>query len=340
MDRRITLGGEMRFLEQAYTLLQTGEPFALVTVVRAEKPTSAKPGAKAIVSAEGELTGWVGGSCAEPTVIRAARQSLEDGQTRLVRLCPPEKCGQLPQEGVTEVTMTCISGGTLEIYIEPQLAQPDLLVVGHLATAQALVRLAKALDFPVTVMGLEADKERFPQADHVFEHLDFSKIQVRSNTSIVVASHGNYDEEALEGALRSNAAYVALISSKTRAQALLQYLHDSNLPAERVAQLKYPAGLDIGAVTPEEIALSILAEIVQRIHRSPPAPQQFEQVLLQIGEPASATDPVCGMTVEIASARYVSQHEGKSYYFCARGCQRSFEQDPGKYLTKESDRAI
>jgi xanthine dehydrogenase accessory factor len=107
-----------------------------------------------------------------------------------------------------------------------------------------------------------------------------------------------------------------------------------------VAQLKYPAGLDIGAVTPEEIALSILAEIVQRHRRPVSGPSEPEQVLLQIEEPATATDPVCGMTVEIASARYVSQHEGETYYFCARGCQRSFEQDPGKYLAKESDRAI
>lgn len=330
----------MQFLEQAYTLWQTGEPFAVVTVVRAEKPTSAKPGAKAIVNADGELSGWVGGSCAEPTVIRAARQSLEDGQTRLVRLCPPEKRGQLPQEGVTEVTLTCISGGTLEIYIEPQLAQPHLLVIGHLATAQALVKLAKALDLRVTVMGLEASKERFPRADNVFEHLDFSKIRINANTFIVVASHGNYDEEALEGALRSNAAYVALISSKTRAQAILQYLGDSNLSPERVAQLKYPAGLDIGAATPEEIALSILAEIVQQIRQPAAASLESEQVLLQIREPAEATDPVCGMTVEIASARYVSEHAGETYYFCARGCQRSFEQNPGSYLAKESDRAI
>lgn len=330
----------MQILEQAYTLSQAGEPFALVTVVRAEKPTSAKPGAKAIVRADGELTGWVGGSCAEPTVVREARRSLEDGQTRVIRLCPPEKRGQLPQEGVTEVTMTCISGGTLEIFIEPQLAQPQLLVIGHLATAQALVSVGKTLDFRVTVMGLEASQERFPHADNVLDHLDFSKMQIKPNTYIVVASHGNYDEEALEGALRSRAAYVALISSKTRAQAILQYLHDSNLPAERVAQLKYPAGLDIGAVTPEEIALSILAEIVQRHRRPVSGSSDPEQVLLQIEEPATATDPVCGMTVEIASARYVSQHEGETYYFCARGCQRSFEQDPGKYLAKESDRAI
>lgn len=330
----------MYFLEKAYRLWQTGEPFALVTVVRAEKPTSAKPGAKAIVTAEGDLSGWVGGSCAEPTVIREARKALQDGRSRLVRLCPPEKRGQLPQEGVVEVTLTCISGGTLEIYIEPQMARPHLLVVGHLATTEALVRLAKPLDFRTTVMGFEASPDRFPQADRVLEHLDFSHVEVNSNTSIVVASHGNYDEEALEKALHSRAGYVALISSRTRAEAMLQYLRESELPAERLAELKFPAGLDIGAVTPEEIALSILAEIVQRQRRTPNQSPGENPAGLAVDLATEEKDVVCGMMVEVASARYVSQHGVEKYYFCARGCQRSFEQNPEKYLVKERKRAI
>lgn len=330
----------MQYIEKIQTLWEAGKPFAMVSVVRAERPTSAKPGARAIIEADGSLTGWVGGSCAEPTVKREALKALRDGQPRLVRLCPPEKRGGLPQEGVTEVTLTCISGGTLEIYIEPQLAQPHLVVVGHLATAEALVRLAKALDFRVSVLGLDAGPERFPLADLVMDRLDFSAVDISPNTFIVVASHGNYDEDALEGALKTKAPYVALISSKVRAKAILQYLQDSNLPAERVHQLKYPAGLDIGAVTPEEIALSILAEIVQALHM--PKSENFKAAEEKASSAASkeAIDPVCGMTVEIPSARYVSQHEGKTYYFCNHSCQRSFEQNPGKYLVKESDRAF
>ncbi len=330
----------MQFLEEAYAIMKTGEPFALVTVVRAERPTSAKASAKAIVTADGELTGWVGGSCSEPTVKREARKSLEDGRARFVRLCPPEKRGEFPQEGVTEVTLSCISGGILEIYIEPQLARPHLIVIGHLATAEALVRLAKALDFEVTVMGLDGNENRFPQADRVLNQLDFTKVVVNPNTYIVVASHGNYDEDALEAALQTGASYVALISSKFRAQAIMQYLHDSNLPEERIARLKYPAGLDIGAVTPEEIALSILAEIVQLQHHPKVATPEVEAIELIVEQPVEALDPVCGMMVDIASAHYVSQYKGKSYYFCAKGCQRSFEQNPEKYLVEESDRAI
>ena len=327
----------MQFLEEAFKLSQAGEPFALVTVVRAEKPTSAKPGARAIVTADGRLTGWVGGSCAEPTVKREALNAIQDGQARLLRLCPPEKRGELPQEGVIEINMTCISGGTLEIYIEPQLAQPHLLVVGHLATAEALVKLAKTLEFRVTVMGLETTPERFPEADRVLDRLDFSQVDIGPNSFVVVASHGNYDEDALEGALRTKAGYVALISSKIRASAILQYLRDSNLPAERIGQLKYPAGLNLGAITPSEIAISILAEIVQ-VHRRQQQRKEGKQTTLSEDiEQAVAKDPVCGMMVEVASARYTSQYEGVTYYFCAKSCQTSFEREPAKYLEAIGD---
>jgi xanthine dehydrogenase accessory factor len=330
----------MQILDKAYSLLQAGEPFALVSVVRAERPTSAKPGAKAIITAGGALIGWVGGSCAEPAVKRTAQLALREGRPRLLRLCPPEKRGLLPQEGVTEVTMTCISGGTLEIYIEPQLAQPHLLVIGHLATAQALARLATGLDYRVSVVGLDVTSERFPQADHVVDRLDLSGLEITPNTYIVVASHGNYDEDALEAALRTEAAYVALIASKSRAQAIIQYLRDSSLSAEQIARLKYPAGLDLGAITPEEIAVSILAEIVQMRRRNLPQQPEAGESPDSSAESPTAVDPVCGMLVDIATARYTSEYLGQTYYFCARSCQHSFEANPTDYLSKEENSAI
>src|SRR4030095_14097211 len=197
-----------------------------------------------------------------------AKKVLQDGQPRLIRLCPTEKLGTAPQEGVTEIALTCISGGTLEIYIEPQLAQPHLVVIGHLATAEALVNLGKDLGWRVSLMGLDVTSERFPSADHIFDELEFSQLTITKNAHIVVASHGNYDEDMLVAALQSEAPYVALIASKKRASAILQYLNEANLTQEQIARLKYPAGLDFGAVTPEEIALSILAEIVQRRRHS------------------------------------------------------------------------
>lgn len=335
------------FYEQVQTLRNTGNPFVVATVVRAEKPTSAKVGAKAIIAEDGHLSGWIGGSCAEPTVKREAKKALKDGQPRLIRLCPPEKLGQAPQEGVIEIALTCISGGTLEIYVEPQLAQPHLIVIGHLATAEALVSLGKGLCWRVSLVGLDVTPERFPNADQLIDELDFSRVVVTKNSYVVVASHGNYDEDMLVAALQSEAAYVALIASRKRAAAILQYLNEASLTQEQIARLKYPAGLDFGAVTPEEIALSILAEIIQRRRQSPreasnslvsaPPASSLELPIAQLPT-LEAIDPVCGMTVEIATARFTTEYNGKTYYFCAAGCKRSFDKEPGKYIQPETSR--
>lgn len=339
------------FIPHLHALHQTGQPFVVATVIRAEKPTSAKPGAKAIITEDGKLSGWIGGSCAEPTVKREAKKALQDGQPRLIRLCPPENLGQAPQEGVIEIALTCISGGTLEIYIEPQLAQPHLVVIGHLATAEALVNLGKGLGWRVSVMGLEVSRARFPLADQIFDHLDFSHLTITSNTSIVVASHGNYDEDMLVAALQSPAPYVALIASKKRSAAILQYLHESDLTHEQIHRLKYPAGLDLGATTPEEIALSILAEILQFQRKlgirndelgisNPESPISNTQYLISNPQspnhPLEAIDPVCHMTVEIATAHFTSEYNGQTYYFCAAGCKRSFDKNPEKYISSET----
>ncbi len=328
------------FLERAAELTRAGQPFALAIVVRAERPTSAQAGAKAIITADGLLTGWVGGSCAQPTVVREALKALHDAQPRFVRLCPPEKMGAAPQDGVIEVALTCASGGTLEVYIEPHLPQPQLVVVGHLPIAQALARLGKGLDYSVAVMGLDVAPDRFPHADRIIDHLDFSGLELPSPAYIVVATHGNYDEEALQGALNTDAAYVALVASKKRAETVIQYLRETGLPEARLARLKFPAGLDLGAVTPEEIALSILAEIVQLRRRNLQSP--ITNLKSHAGAtqppipgpqpPTEVIDPVCGMTVEIAAARYTFDYQGQTYTFCSAGCRRAFEKEPERYL--------
>jgi xanthine dehydrogenase accessory factor len=322
-------------LERAAELNRTGVAFVLATVVRAEKPTSAKPGASAIITGDGALTGWVGGSCTEHTVMSQALKALRDGEPRLVRLCPPERLGGARQEGVIEVALTCVSGGTLEVYIEPHLPRPHLVVVGHLPVAFALARLGADLGYAVSVMGPDLTPDRFPAGAQVFDSLDFAQLKVTPQTYIVVASHGNYDEEALEGALRSDAPYVALVASRKRAESVVQYLREAGMPADRLSRLKYPAGLDIGAVTPDEIALSILAEIVQVRRQSHTHEHEHgveRKAAPEPPAPAEAIDPVCGMTVQIAGARYTTTYAGATYYFCAAGCKRSFEREPGTYL--------
>ena len=320
-------------------LLGGNESFAIATVVRAEKPTSATAGSKAIITAEGDLTGWVGGSCAEPTVRREARKALRDGNPRLIRICPPESLGTGPQQGVIEIPLTCISGGTLEIYIEPQLAQPHLVVIGHLATAEALASLAPRAGFRVSVMGLEVSPDRFPGAAETIDGLDFARLAVTPRSFIVVASHGNYDEDLLVSALASPARYVALVASKKRGEAILQYLHESDLTPEQISRLKYPAGLDLGASTPAEIAVSILAEMIEFRRRGPGAiPEDGDEA--HTGSEAvglaEAIDPVCKLTVEIATAHFISEYRGQKYYFCAASCKRSFDAEPERYIPQET----
>jgi xanthine dehydrogenase accessory factor len=314
-------------LSTAYQLRQAGQSFVIATVVRAHAPTSAKAGAKAIITTDGKLTGWVGGSCTQPTVIRESLKALHDGAPRFLRLGPPEALrGETP--GVIEVPLTCVSGGTLEIYLDPHLPEPQLCLIGHLPVVEALVEIGKAMNYRVEVMGEDVTPERFPQADHA-RALDLEHLHLTPQTFVVVASHGNYDEPALEVALKSDAPYVALVASQKRRASVLAYLRQSGLPDERLARLKCPAGLDFGAVTPEEIALSILAEIVQ-LRRQSPIPTY--QLPLTPPVAVEAIDPVCGMTVEVATARWKSEYNGRLYYFCAAGCKRTFDQAPEKFV--------
>ncbi|HEV8675558.1 MAG TPA: XdhC family protein [Methylomirabilota bacterium] len=295
------------WLARAHELAQRGEPFALATVVRCERPTSAKPGARALIRADGRVSGWIGGSCAEPTVVREALAALREGQPRLVALVGDGAVVER-REGVRELPMTCHSGGTLEIYIEPVLPKPQLVLIGAGPVVETLARLATAVSFGVVAV----------------EHAeDLGRLVVPPRAFVVVATHGRFDEDALEWALGSAAPYVSLVASPKRAKAVIEVLVGRGVAAERLGRLKAPAGLDLGAVTPEEIAVSILAEIVLVSRREPASAASAEA-----SAESMATDPVCGMAVEIASARHTTDLAGRPVYFCGAGCQRTFDRDP------------
>ena len=231
-------------LELAHRLTQAGEPFVLATVVWCERPTSAKPGAQAIIQADSTITGWIGGSCAQPVVLREALRILREGDdSYLLRLGAPDV--GIERNGVRVFPMSCTSGGILDIYMEPHLPQPQLLLIGDSPVIAALEQLATVLDFAVTQI----------------DTADLSNIHVDERTSVLVATHGQYDEDALEQALRSPAAYVGMVGSHRRADACREYLRASGLTEQQIERLKAPAGLDIGAVTPQEIAASILSRI-------------------------------------------------------------------------------
>jgi xanthine dehydrogenase accessory factor len=310
----ITRVGE-RLLAVAAELERRGEPFVLATVVRCEAPTSAKPGAKALVRADGAIEGWVGGACAEPVVVREALNALRDGRPRLVGLYGEAGLAPRRAEGILDYAMTCHSGGTLEIYVEPYLPAPLLVLVGHGPVVDALATLAGAAGYSV-----------LPLIDAPGPALDGLALGRRA--SVVIATHADTDEDALERVLRTDAGYVSLVASRRRATAIVEQLRQRGVPPDRLGRFKAPAGLDLGAVTPAEIAVSILAEIVQH-HRGDKeaGPEPIAAAA------AEAVDPICGMSVEIATARYRSEAGGRTTYFCCRRCQEAFEQDPGRYVT-------
>lgn len=333
-------------LERAAELKTKGLPFVLATVVRCESPTSARPGAKAIVDGDGEIAGWIGGGCAQPAVVATAKQALQDGQPRLIRVSPTKDAGT--EAGIVDFGMTCHSGGTLDIFLEPFAARPSLLIIGASPAAQALSGLAQRTGFDVYAACPGADATLFPDARQTIDGLDLAGLQCGAPRFVVVATQGKRDEGGLEAAVTSGAPYIAFIASGRKADKLRTYLKERGHDPVRVDAIISPAGVEIGATTPEEIALSVLAGLVQA-HREVPLtavpPIALTNPSIQDAGPTGATraavadtladsaiDPVCGMTVNTADAEFHSTHQGLNYYFCCGGCQHSFEKAPEKYL--------
>jgi len=313
------------FLKKADELLMIGESFATATVVRYEAPISGKPGDKAIIFADGEVWGWIGGGCAKPAVVKEALKALEDGRPRLVRISPTSS----DEEGVVAYSMTCHSGGTMDVYIEPVLPKPHIVILGRSPVGQTLARLAKAINYTVSVAAPETSRDNYPEVNLVRADLNLSDLKVSPHTFIVVSTQGECDEEALENALRTDATYVAFIASKVKAAKVLQYLGERGIGAERLSQVKAPAGINIGVGSPEEIAVSILAEIVQlnrarAVKRETPTISAVEQ--------KETKDPICGMTVDISRAKHKSEYDGKAFYFCCAGCKQKFDKQPDFYV--------
>ena len=319
-----------------------GRTFAVATVVAVRKPTSARPGASGIVHPDGTIEGWVGGSCAQPVVVREALRSLADGQPRLLRLSKDAPAEGRRGDGVIELVMTCHSGGTLEIYVEPHLPAPVMWVVGTTPIAAALVTLGSAAGWRVTVFDPIADPDAFPAAERVVAAMDITGHDPAVAPAIVVATQGVWDEEALAAALTRDAAYVGLVASPTRAAVVRSWLRDeAGIPEERLAALRAPAGLDLGGETAEEVALSILAELVQ-VRRgtaafvASPGPATLAGAMPAAIQPVVddivLLDPVCGMTVEREHARHLAEHDGVVYAFCSIGCRTSFIREPTAYV--------
>jgi xanthine dehydrogenase accessory factor len=303
-------------IELAGELSRRGEEFAMATVVWRQGPSSGHQGSRALITAAGQLHGWIGGACAEPVVIREAQRVIAERQPKLVLLGTPEQFGSTVPEGMAVIPISCQSEGAMQVYIEPVIPTPHLTIVGRSPMAHTLADLAGAL-------GWRADVHDGP---------DFSAALLNAHSIVVVATQGHGDEEAVEQAVSALPAFVGLVASRKRGEAVLGYLADRGVPRNLLDRVRVPVGLDLGHTAHREIAVAILAELVQRRAAGELVPEPTAMPA-RAEEPAQARDPVCGMTVRADSSSYPFEHDGITYYFCCVGCRTAFERDPSAHLT-------
>lgn len=302
---------------RARELTERREPFVRATVVRAQHPTSAHAGDTALVLADGEIDGFLGGTCVEASVREYGLQTLANQEPLLLRVVPGEPSSSR-EEGAVSVANPCLSGGAVEIFLEPQVPAPRIVVVGTTPVAQALAALGAVLDLDMVLTNGTAAEPRSDDA------------------ALIVASQGRDEEPALEAALRAGVPYVALVASRTRGTAVLASLDVDDGQRSRVHS---PAGLPLGGQTAGEIALSILAELVSLRSARRVAAASDASVAAAAdasaseAAPASAVDPVCGMTVAAVEATPHAEYAGATVYFCSAACRTAFLADPDRYAT-------
>ena len=307
-------------LDRATELRRRGETFVVATVVRVEPPTSAQAGDKALITADGKLWGWVGGSCSEGLVRREARVAMGDGQPRLVKIAPDESPDHLP--GVVSHLSTCPSAGKLDVFIDPQLPRPLLLVVGDTPAAHTLIKLGATIGYKTCAVHPGARATDYPEADRVIGSLDLAPAEPNASTWAVVATMGHYDEDAIEAVLRHDIAYIGLVASRRRAATVLGVLRARGvLGLERVRRA---ADSSVGG-SQEEIALATLAEIAAERHA--------HQRRYAIPLPETATDPICRMQVDVKGAMHSLMVGEATYYFCGAGCLDAFRLREGQSIS-------
>jgi xanthine dehydrogenase accessory factor len=295
-------------------------PFVVVGVLKTDGPTAIKAGNKAIILSDGAIEGWVGGHCTEDEIVSNALECLSEGTARSLNL-------------------TTCQGGRMDVYMEPYLPKRKLLIFGHVPIASALSSLAKSLNFSVTVVDKIASKEKFPNADHILKSFDELQDVRKSSTFAVIATMGERDQEYAEKLSKLGVQYIGIVAGKKRASDVLAYLRAAGLSEAELARIKSPAGIYIRAVTAEEIALSIMAEITElsrtTMEQTVPPKGSFDRD--ESRSRAFAVDPVCGMTVEVASAEYFVDFQGEKLYFCCENCKEVFARNPQQFVIQRTN---
>jgi xanthine dehydrogenase accessory factor len=329
------------FLEKIVALCRQGQSFAIATVVARRAPVSAHLGDRAIVFADGRMDGFVGGACSRDIIRKQALEAIEARCGRLVSIRPDasELSASTPEHIV--VPMTCVSEGAIDVYVEPFVEPRRLIVVGATPVAASLARLARSIEYDV-VRVVESRERGDLEAEAGITLISLDSLDQllrqgsdrRTHQAAVVASQGHYDEQALESILKCGIPYVGLVASRKRGATIRDLLKQRGLPG--IDEIRIPAGMDLGARTPPEVALSILAEIIH-VHPS----GAYQEGPSTTATPPSAApansastmDPVCGMPVDVAVARHTAKVDEVLYYFCCANCRTKFLQDPSRYRT-------
>jgi xanthine dehydrogenase accessory factor len=322
--------------------LAKGSNFAIAQVVDRIAPSSGKVGDKALILETGELIGWIGGGCVRGIVIKEAIDVIRTKRYRRVRISP--EGGSRETATYKEYVMSCQSKGTLEVMIEPVIPQPELIVIGKSNIARKLVQMAAAADFRVSVMATEADVQMFPDAHSISDIVDFSAFKGLTNTYIIVTTQGENDERSVKEALETSVGYVGFVASAKKAEDIKIYLKKEGISEARVAELRSPVGLDINAKLPSEVAISILAEVIDHFRNENKS--EASCCGSKTSEQTSALEeqdkfseeyyinPVCQVPVSKKNPKHVVEYQGEKVYFCCDGCKVSFDKNPSQYIGK------
>ncbi len=329
-------------LERILELKHEEQRFVVATVVSRQAPVSSHLGDKAIILDNGHMEGFIGGACSRDIIRKQALSALKLEQPRLVRITPDPLPAKNEAAGRDEVwvPMSCSSEGAVDVYLEPHLEKKRLLVVGTSPIAIALAKQGDFLGYEVSLaydkgerstveMDLGAAMVKLFEVRHLGHWLGGLSSTQRGKLAAVVASMGHYDEEALAQLIPAQPHYLALVASRKRAATVKDVL--DTMGVSDFGRVRSPAGLDISAKSPAEVALSILAEMVQ-VYQAAKQQEVNESKLGQTKTTEEATDPVCGMSVDMAHARHQSELDDTTYYFCCPNCKRRFDHDPERYL--------
>ncbi len=329
------------FINDLVSHEKSNSPYVIAMVVNRQVPTSSKPGDKAIINANGKISGWIGGGCTKGIVLKEALAAIQDGKPRLVKISPNSLTQKNENRSSTVklYQMTCQSGGEVEVYLEPIMPKPKLIIMGKSHIAMALAKLGSAMDYAVVVYGNDLDKEAFVSAKRLEEGNKLKEGEIESNSYIVVCTQGENDEVMLKEALLANAKYVAFVSSRKKSGEIINQLKEEGIDENELERVKTPAGLDINAKLPEEVAVSILAEIIKEFRADAISDSQ-------VGEKGNQNDsldeayfinPVCKIPIEKSGAKHIINYKGVDYFFCCDGCKVSFEHEPEKYAIDDNN---